>query len=194
MGSCHATPGTESYRQCLAQALLTSPELALQRSTCFPVETPQASRPELVTLFHLCRLLNFLKACVDAQPVKTGAVAWETLTPVPDFLPPLPAADLLYHVPRKLTPPEIGAWLLRALFQTGECLGLPLVRRSAGQVTYRVYAEAAACLDVAAGGAYNIQDNVPLRPCLVCLWEMHYLGAPPYSACYPGVSWRCALS
>ena len=33
----YATPGTESYRQCLEQDLLTSPELALQRSTCFPV-------------------------------------------------------------------------------------------------------------------------------------------------------------
>ena len=32
----YATPGTESYRECLERGLLTSPELALQRSTCFP--------------------------------------------------------------------------------------------------------------------------------------------------------------
>lgn len=31
----YATPSTESYRQCEAAGLLTSSELALQRSSCF---------------------------------------------------------------------------------------------------------------------------------------------------------------
>ena len=43
----YATPGTESYRQCLERGLLTSPELALQRSTCFPVETPARVRASI---------------------------------------------------------------------------------------------------------------------------------------------------
>ena len=64
----YATPGTESYRQCLERGLLTSPELAFQRSTCFPVETPHFTRLDLVTLFRLCRVLNFVKARLDAQP------------------------------------------------------------------------------------------------------------------------------
>ena len=140
----YATPGTESYRQCLAQDLLTSPELALQRSTCFPVETPQASRPELVTLFRLCRLLNFLKARLDAQPAETEVVPWDALAPVPHLLPHLPDAETRYSVPRKLTTTEIGGWLLRAFVQTGQLLGLRLVRRTTGQVTYRVYEEAGA--------------------------------------------------
>jgi len=55
----YATPGTESYGQCLERGWLTSPELALQRSTCFPVETPHFSRLDLVTLFRLCRVLNW---------------------------------------------------------------------------------------------------------------------------------------
>jgi hypothetical protein len=137
----YATPGTESYRQCLERGLLTSPELALQRSTCFPVETPHVSRLDLVTLFRLCRVLNFIKARLDIQPAKAGAYAWEDLAAVPCLLPGLPRSATLYHVPRKLTTAEIGGWLLWAFLYTGQILGLQLVRRAATQVTYRVYAE-----------------------------------------------------
>src|SRR5215470_4577601 len=99
----YATPGTESYRQCLERGLLTSPELALQRSTCFPVETPHCTRLDLVTLFRLCRVLNGIKARLDTQPGGAGEYAWEDLAPVPSLLPALPCTDTLYHVPRKLT-------------------------------------------------------------------------------------------
>ncbi|NUO80919.1 B12-binding domain-containing radical SAM protein, partial [candidate division KSB1 bacterium] len=49
----YATPGTESFQQCVARGLLPSRELALQRSTCFPVETENFSRLDLVTLFRI---------------------------------------------------------------------------------------------------------------------------------------------
>ena len=62
----YATPGTESFAQCHARGLLTSNELALQRSTCFPVETENFSRLDLVTLFRLGRWLNFIKSRLDA--------------------------------------------------------------------------------------------------------------------------------
>jgi radical SAM superfamily enzyme YgiQ (UPF0313 family) len=138
----YATPGTESYRQCLERGLLTSPELALQRSTCFPVETPHFTRLDLVTLFRLCRVLNFIKARLDAQPGGAGAYAWNDLVAVPSLLPSLPRVDTLYHVPRPLTAVEIGGWLLRAFLQAGHMYGLHSVRRAATQVTYRVYEEA----------------------------------------------------
>ena len=146
----YATPGTESYRQCLERGLLTSPELALQRSTCFPVETPQGSRLDLVTLFRLCRVLNFVKARLDAQPGEAGEYAWEELTAIPSLLIGLPHVDTLYHVPRKLTAVEIGGWLLRAFLQAGHILGVQLVRRSATQVTYRVYEETSSALVIKA--------------------------------------------
>src|SRR5712692_7007194 len=103
----YATPGTESYRQCLERGLLTSPELALQRSTCFPVETPHFTRLELVTLFRLCRVLNFVKARLDAQPGEEDEYAWEDLAALPSLLTSLPQADTLYHVSRKLTATEM---------------------------------------------------------------------------------------
>ena len=63
----YATPGTESFEQCRARGLLASTELALQRSTCFAVETENFSRLDLVTLFRLCRWLNFIKSRLDVQ-------------------------------------------------------------------------------------------------------------------------------
>jgi radical SAM superfamily enzyme YgiQ (UPF0313 family) len=138
----YATPGTESYRQCLEHGLLTSLELALQRSTCFPVETPHVSRLDLVTLFRLCRVLNFIKARLDTQPGGTGEYAWDDLAALPSLLLGLPRVDTLYRVPRKLTAAEIGGWLLRMFLHTGQLLGVHLVRREATQVTYRVYEEA----------------------------------------------------
>ena len=67
----YATPGTESFAQCVAAGLLPSEELALQRSTCFAVETKNFSRLELITLFRLCRWLNFIKSRLDAFAVSS---------------------------------------------------------------------------------------------------------------------------
>jgi radical SAM superfamily enzyme YgiQ (UPF0313 family) len=146
----YATPGTESYRQCLERGLLTSSELAFQRSTCFAVETPHFTRLDLVTLFRLCRVLNFVKARLDAQPGGAGEYAWDDLAAIPSLLPGLPRIDTLYHVPRKLTAAEIGGWLLRAFLQEGHIFGLQFVRRDAAQVTYRVYEEASSALVIEA--------------------------------------------
>jgi radical SAM superfamily enzyme YgiQ (UPF0313 family) len=137
----YATPGTESYRQCLEHGLLTSPELAFQRSTCFPVETLHFTRLDLVTLFRLCRVLNFVKARLDAHPGGTGEYTWDDLVAISSLLPSLPRIDTLYHVPRKLTAVEIGNWLLRTFLHTGQILGLHLVRRDVTRVAYRVYEE-----------------------------------------------------
>jgi radical SAM superfamily enzyme YgiQ (UPF0313 family) len=137
----YATPGTASYRQCLEQGWLTSPELALQRSTCFAVETPHFSRLDLVTLFRLCRVLNVVKALLDMQPHGAGEYAWEALVFSPALPASLPHAEARYIFSCKLTATEIGSWLLRAFLQTGQLLGMHLVRRHAAQVTYGVYAE-----------------------------------------------------
>ena len=104
------------------------------------------SRLDLVTLFRLCRVLNVIKARLDAQPGREGEYAWEDLAAVPSLLPSLPRVDTLYHVPRKLTAAEIGGWLLRAFLTAGHVLGMRLVRRDATQVTYQVYAETVVCV------------------------------------------------
>jgi hypothetical protein len=140
----YATPGTESYRQCLERGLLPSPELALQRSTCFPVETPQFSRRDLVTLFRITRFLNFIKSRLDAQPRSMGEFDLDELLAspnIPDFIPQAGAAYIFSY---KLTEAEIGAWLARALLHEGHLLGMRLMRREEEKAVYQVYEEEAA--------------------------------------------------
>jgi radical SAM superfamily enzyme YgiQ (UPF0313 family) len=139
----YATPGTESYHQCLERGLLSSAELALQRSTCFPVETPNFSRRDLVTLFQLTRFLNFIKSRLDAQPIGTGEFVLEKLLASPNIPDFTPQAGKLYTFSYKLTEAEIGSWLARALLDEGHLLGLRLLRRENKRVVYQVYEEEA---------------------------------------------------
>lgn len=139
----YATPGTASYEQCRAAGLLTSSELALQRSSCFPVETPDFSRRDLVTLFRICRLLNFLKAQLAEQASVTGktALTWQELLAFPPAVVAPPRAGELHNFARKLTETEIGGWLAAAAFRERIFLGLRLLRRSTEGFCYQVYEE-----------------------------------------------------
>jgi hypothetical protein len=158
----YATPGTESFAQCVERGLLTSSELALQRSTCFPVETKNFSRLDLVTLFRLCRWLNFIKSRLDATPLITqqegengsdtpplsGArgvspISFDDLLAFSILPNESPQPDARYHFPRKLSEAEIGCWLARALFNRKIFFGMRLVRRETERATYQVYEEEA---------------------------------------------------
>ncbi|MGH7597086.1 MAG: B12-binding domain-containing radical SAM protein [bacterium] len=137
----YATPGTESYRQCLERGLLPSSELALQRSTCFPVETPQFSRRDLVTLFRITRFLNFIKSRLDAQPRGIGEFDLEELLASPNTPDFVPQAGATYSFSCKLTEAEIGGWLAQAFLLEGQFLGMRLVRREKEKVAYQVFEE-----------------------------------------------------
>ena len=140
----YATPGTESFQYCRDRGFIASPELALQRSTCFPVETPNFSRLQLVTLFRICRLLNFLKARLDAQPPGPEEHALEHLLISP-LLPELvPQGGTSYAFPQKLDETQIGCWLARAFLQEGKFLALLLRRRTPDLVVYQACCEEAA--------------------------------------------------
>jgi len=139
----YATPGTGSYRQCLERGLLPSAELALQRSTCFPVETKNFSRRDLVTLFQLTRFLNFIKSRLDAQPTRTAAFMLRDLLSSPRLPDFTPQAGEIYTFSHKLTETEIGSWLARALLDEGRLLGMRLLRRENERVVYQVYEEEA---------------------------------------------------
>ncbi len=138
----YATPGTESYRQCLERGLLPSAELALQRSTCFPVETNNFSRRDLVTLFQLTRFLNFIKSRLDGQTTD-GELALEELLAAPAVPEFTPQAGETYSFSHKLTESEIGCWLARAVLNEGNLLGMKLARREKDRFVYEVYQEEA---------------------------------------------------
>jgi radical SAM superfamily enzyme YgiQ (UPF0313 family) len=139
----YATPGTESFQQCLERGLLPSPELALQRSTCFPVETPQFSRRDLATLFQLTRFLNFVKALLDARGMETTEVPLAELLRSPHLPDVAPQSAKLYTLAHKLGETDAGKWLARALLCHERMLGLQLVRRTPDGAIYRVFEEEA---------------------------------------------------
>ncbi len=138
----YATPGTESYRQCLERGLLSSLEFALQRSTCFPVETENFSRCDLVTLFQITRFLNFIKSRLDAQ-TNDGEFSLEELLASPNLPEFAPEAGETYIFSHKLIESEIGCWLARALLNEERLLGMRLLRREKDRVAYQVYEEEA---------------------------------------------------
>ncbi len=140
----YATPGTESFQQCLDRGLLPAVDFALQRSTCFPVETPHFSRLDLVTLFRICRLLNFIKARLDAQPPRTAAFMLRELLSSPHLPNSSPQAGELYRFSQKLSETEIGCWLAHAFLCEGKFFGLTLHRRGPQHVVYEAYQESAA--------------------------------------------------
>lgn len=107
------------------------------------METPEFSRRDLVTLFRICRLLNFLKAQLAAQASATGrtALTWEELFILPPAMQSRPRAGELHTFSRKLTEAEIGGWLAAATFRDRIFLGMRLLRRSAEGFCYQVYEE-----------------------------------------------------
>ncbi len=139
----YATPGTESFQQCIERGLISSPELALQRSTCFPVETPNFSRLDLVTLFQLTRFLNFIKSRLDAQPTGAEEISLDELLASPNLPDFIPQAGEHYTFSHKLSETEIGNWLARAFLHEGRLLGMRLARRAPSKVIYEIFEEEA---------------------------------------------------
>jgi radical SAM superfamily enzyme YgiQ (UPF0313 family) len=138
----YATPGTESFRQCSEANLLTSSELALQRSTCFPVETQNFSRLDLVTLFRLCRFINFLKSQLDASASFKNDFTLKELMWDSRLANQSPQINSTHTFSPRLTETEIGRWLARALIAEAKFLGARLTRReAAGGGTYQVFEE-----------------------------------------------------
>ena len=57
----YPSPGTRTFEEVRAAGLCDLSRYAGLRSSLFPVETPQCSRLDLVTLLRLCRWINFTK-------------------------------------------------------------------------------------------------------------------------------------
>jgi len=73
----YPTPGTPLFEKCKQDDLL--PLHPCQwRSSAFPIETKEFSRIDLVTLFRLSRVINFIKAKMDGEELEEG-LTWEGL-------------------------------------------------------------------------------------------------------------------
>lgn len=73
----YPTPGTPLFERCRQEGIL--PSLFSQwRSSAFPIETKEFNRLDLLTLFRLARLVNFIKGKMDQKELEEG-LSWRDL-------------------------------------------------------------------------------------------------------------------
>jgi radical SAM superfamily enzyme YgiQ (UPF0313 family) len=73
----YPSPGTPLMKHCQDKGLLP-PDMAQWRSSAFPVETDAFDRLDLVTLFRITRLINFVKGEMRDRDISEGA-SWSDL-------------------------------------------------------------------------------------------------------------------
>jgi hypothetical protein len=74
----YPTPGTPLFERCEKEGIL--PPYPVQwRSSAFPVETKEFDRVDLLTLFRLARVINFIKGKMDEKELEEG-MSWKELS------------------------------------------------------------------------------------------------------------------
>jgi hypothetical protein len=73
----YPTPGTSLFEQCKARQFLPS-HPSQWRSSALPIETENFNRLDLVTLFRLARVINFIKGKMDEGGLNEG-MTWREL-------------------------------------------------------------------------------------------------------------------
>jgi radical SAM superfamily enzyme YgiQ (UPF0313 family) len=73
----YPTPGTPLFEKCKMEGILP-PHPVQWRSSAFPIETREFDRVDLLTLFRLARVINFIKGKVDEKELEEG-MTWKEL-------------------------------------------------------------------------------------------------------------------
>jgi len=76
----YPTPGTPLFERCKNDGILPS-HPSQWRSTAFPIQTKEFDRLDLLTLFRLTRLINFIKGKMDEKEFDEG-MTWKELSQV----------------------------------------------------------------------------------------------------------------
>jgi hypothetical protein len=73
----YPTPGTPLFKKCEKAGVLP-PHSVQWRSSAFPIETKEFDRVDLLTLFRLARIINFIKGRMEANELEEG-MRWREL-------------------------------------------------------------------------------------------------------------------
>ncbi len=73
----YPTPGTSLFERCNKEGILP-PHPVQWRSSAFPIETKEFDRVDLLTLFRLARVINFIKGKMDEKALGEG-MTWGKL-------------------------------------------------------------------------------------------------------------------
>jgi len=122
-------PGSITFENCVRQGYISGNDYSLYRSSAVAVETENFSRQDLITLFRLVRMINFIKHLID-----------NTFTADPklrDYLKQnLPSLNSALKFERKLLPDEIGILLIDQLFRGYRFRGLSLKNKITNSYEY----------------------------------------------------------
>lgn len=121
-------PGSETYQYCIQKKYIQPFDYIKFRSTAVPVETENFKRVDIITLFRLTRLINYLKELLDLQLLPQPTVRESVKTSY--IYPPGQPED------RRLTRHEIGAYLLRDFFYQQDFHGLKREQKVGNQFYY----------------------------------------------------------
>ncbi len=73
----YPTPGTPLFERCKKEGILP-PHPVQWRSSAFPIETKEFNQVDLLTLFRLARVINFIKGKIDGKELEEG-MTWREL-------------------------------------------------------------------------------------------------------------------
>jgi radical SAM superfamily enzyme YgiQ (UPF0313 family) len=76
----YPTPGTPLFKKCKMDGILPA-HPSQWRSSALPIETEEFSRLDLLTLFRLARVINFIKGKMDREELEEG-MTWRELLQV----------------------------------------------------------------------------------------------------------------
>jgi radical SAM superfamily enzyme YgiQ (UPF0313 family) len=76
----YPTPGTPLYERCEGDGILPS-HPSQWRSSALPIETKEFNRLDIVTLFRLARVINFIKGKMDEGELNEGTT-WKELSQI----------------------------------------------------------------------------------------------------------------
>jgi anaerobic magnesium-protoporphyrin IX monomethyl ester cyclase len=76
----YPTPGTPLFERCKKEDILP-PHLSQWRSSALPIETKEFNRLDIITLFRLARIINFIKGKIDQGELSEGMM-WKELSQI----------------------------------------------------------------------------------------------------------------
>ncbi len=121
-------PGSETFKNCIEKDYITGNDFTIYRSSAVPVETENFSRQDLITLFRLVRVLNFIKHLINQSVLDNQNFM--------DYLKKntLQTKNLIFE--HKLKRDEIGILLIAQLFRDYKLKGLFLKNQALNKFQY----------------------------------------------------------
>ena len=124
----YPSPGSETFTQCVKKGLITGTDFSCYRSSAVSVETENFSRRDVITLFRIVRIINFLKKLIDEHLSNDQYLA--------RFIQSLSIESSDLKFKQKLSQEQIGILLIDQLLQHQKLRGLRLKNQSRDDVEY----------------------------------------------------------